>query len=87
MSLLSLFICLVLILGFGAWVAWPLRASQAIRDDRPGGADPRERALQALRDLAFDHAAGLVGEEDYAAQRATHLATAIGAPPEPDRMP
>ncbi|MBL8097386.1 MAG: hypothetical protein JNL73_24615 [Anaerolineales bacterium] len=85
MSLPSLFICLILILGFGAWVAWPLRAGRRGRDDHPDGTDTRELALQALRDLEFDRAAGLVGEEDYAAQRATHLAAAVGASRAPDR--
>ncbi len=79
MSLPSVLVCLGLIIGFGAWVAWPLRASRPGRDEHPGVSDTREYALQALRDLEFDRAAGLVLDEDYAAQRATHLAAAVGA--------
>ncbi len=85
MSLLSLLVCLGLIVGFGAWVAWPLRAGRPGRDEQPGESDTREHALQALRDLEFDRAAGLVGDEDYAAQRAAHLVAAVGTPREPDR--
>lgn len=82
----SLFLVLAVALLVGLFVARPFLRTGGAADERAGTLEPqehlrssllaeRDRVLNALQDLDFDHAMGKVPEEEYPDQRAVLLQT------------
>jgi hypothetical protein len=81
MDLGSLLVGLALLLAVAFYVAQPILEGRGVREKPVSPMDrlaaQREVALNALRDLDFDHATGKIVDEDYAPQRAALVAQGV----------
>lgn len=80
--ILTLVIFCVLLIGSAAFIGLPLfggRRQARREEDRSAALLDREMAFQLLRDIQHDHLTGKVDDEDFAAQKASTEARAVGA--------
>lgn len=79
----ELLLAALLALAVMGYVLWPmLRGSEPLESDDsvPEAEETRRgRAVNALREIEFDHATGKLAEDDYAALRERYTAEAVAA--------